>query len=102
MDYSQLISLKISSLKNQIKEVEKEKAAMVARYDQKISTLKQEIENLNPVIQAMEEAVKDYICPSCKGTGSVRRCDAAGQMEDIDCRVCNGRGFLIDPFERKE
>ena len=95
MDHTQLISLKIASLKKQIREVEKEKAAAIEEYDRKIKFLKYEIEKFDPLIKAMEEAVKDYACPRCKGSGSVRRCDAAGQMEDVECPDCNGRGFVV-------
>ena len=50
MDYTQLISLKIASLKKQIREVEKEKAAAIEEYDRKIKFLKYEIEKFDPLI----------------------------------------------------
>ena len=36
-------------------------------------------------------------CGSCKGSKTERYCDAAGDIDDRDCRVCKGRGRLAVP-----
>lgn len=51
-----------------------------------------EIADLDTAIKTLNDAVKDYICPACKGEGTVRRPDAAGSWEEVTCSACNGTG----------
>ena len=45
--------------------------------------------------ETADKKIEDY-CPQCHGSGSVRHCDAAGSMEDIDCPACHGTGVKVD------
>ena len=60
--------------------------------EREISSIDAEIAEVNKAITMVNEAIKDYICPSCRGTGNVRKTDAAGGLEDVTCPVCNGTG----------
>lgn len=54
-----------------------------------------EIEDTNKALAAIDDAVKDILCPTCHGDGTVRHCDAAGDMEDVTCPACKGTGIKI-------
>ncbi len=54
-----------------------------------------EIEDTNKALAAIDDAVKDILCPVCRGTGSVRKCDAAGDFDDETCSACKGTGIKI-------
>lgn len=51
-----------------------------------------EIKQLDSAISTINDAVSAYICPNCGGSGEIRRCDAAGQMEGVKCQACKGTG----------
>lgn len=51
-----------------------------------------EIGEIDGALAILNDAVKDYLCQRCGGSGTVRRPDAAGQMEDVDCPACHGTG----------
>ncbi len=57
-----------------------------------INQVNLEIAEVEKALKTLNDAIKDYLCPRCKGSGSIRVCDAAGQMEDDTCPVCNGTG----------
>lgn len=63
--------------------------------DQQIAEIDREIAEVDKAIGVVNEAVKDILCKTCGGTGSVRRCDAAGQMDDDTCPDCKGTGVKI-------
>jgi hypothetical protein len=54
-----------------------------------------EIADVNKALDLIKEATKDLICPVCRGTGNVRKCDAAGDMDDEPCSACKGTGIKI-------
>ena len=68
--------------KNQIK----------AEYDHKIAEVDLKIAHIDMALKTLNAAVQEYLCPHCKGTGTVRKADAAGQMEDWPCPKCKGTG----------
>ena len=74
----------IELLKDRLEEVKKIKE----------DTLKKVKDEYDPQIYNLSIAIGhlESICPSCNGTGTERRCDAAGSMNDEDCRSCNGSG----------
>lgn len=61
-----------------------------------ISQINLEIAKVEKALKTLNDAIKDYLCPRCKGSGSVRVCDAAGQMEDDTCPVCHGTGVATE------
>lgn len=62
--------------------------------DRKIAAIDEELEHIQRALKTLDDAVRDYLCPSCKGTGTARRADAAGQMEDYPCPDCKGTGVV--------
>ena len=71
------------------------KRHLTTEYKKKLAEIDSELNDLNDVIDTIEKFVQPYVCPVCKGTGYTRRCDAAGQMEDIKCETCHGIGISI-------
>lgn len=65
-------------------------------YETRVAEIDKQIGEIDRAINYIDEAVKPYACPHCGGTGSIRVPDAAGQCEDVICRVCNGTGFKFD------
>lgn len=55
-----------------------------------------EIKNIDNAINTINEAISGYLCPHCSGSGEVRQCDAAGQMESVTCPYCGGTGVKHD------
>ena len=63
--------------------------------DRQIREYDAEIKNIDRAISQINEAVKDILCPACGGSGTTRRMDAAGQMEDWPCPRCKGTGVKM-------
>lgn len=55
-----------------------------------------ELKDIDRAIATLNNAVKEYLCPQCKGIGEIRKPDAAGQMEDWPCPQCKGTGVRSD------
>lgn len=66
-----------------------------AEADRKIAEIDRQIDDVDRAIGIVNEAIKDIICPTCSGSGNIRRSDAAGQMEDETCPSCKGTGIKI-------
>ncbi len=64
-------------------------------YERNLASLDKQIDEIDHTLSYLNDAVKQYICQHCGGSGSIRVPDAAGQCEDVTCRVCNGTGFKI-------
>lgn len=78
----------------------KRKERLIARrreafsaYQRETDAIDAELKDVDSAIQKVNEAIKDYLCPACNGTGEMRFCDAAGQMESIFCTECHGTGI---------
>ena len=78
----------------------KRKERLVARRHEVFSTylretdaIDAELKEVDSAIRKVNEAIQDYLCPVCNGTGEMRVCDAAGQMESIFCTECHGTGI---------
>ena len=78
----------------------KRKERLVARRREAFSSYKREtdaidaeLKEVDSAIQKVNEAIKDYLCPVCNGSGEIRVCDAAWQMESVFCTECHGTGI---------
>lgn len=69
----------------QLKEIKRESYRQIVEIEQEIAALDKTVETLNA-------AVKDYICPTCAGTGKERYIDAAGSRDERTCMSCKGTG----------
>lgn len=69
-----------------------EKDAIDAEYARKIADIQSQIAEIETAEATIHEAVRDFLCPKCSGTGERRKTDAAGQMETVKCEVCHGTG----------
>lgn len=54
-----------------------------------------ELAGIDAALEHLNDAIKAYICPGCRGTGSIHRSDAAGGVEDVTCHVCGGTGVKL-------
>lgn len=85
-----------------ITNITKKRAALIQRkrditasYNAQIREIDTEISAINNAISVINDAMKDYLCPNCRGYGTVRICDAAGDMDDNTCPICKGTGVKI-------
>ena len=62
-------------------------------YLKQLSSLNEEIDNIEDTIRMINKTTKELICPKCNGTGEERYCDAAGDMDDRECSLCHGTGI---------
>lgn len=70
-----------------------QKGNLTTEYKQKLAEIDSELNDLDNTIKIICKAIQPNICPVCKGSGYTRRCDAAGQMEDVKCDTCHGTGI---------
>lgn len=63
--------------------------------DRQIKEIDAELKNIEDALAAINKVAEDVLCSHCKGTGTSRRCDAAGQMEDVPCSACHGTGVRL-------
>lgn len=64
-------------------------------YERDRAEIDRQLEDINDALSIVNDAVKDILCKTCGGTGTVRKMDAAGQMDDEDCPNCKGTGIKI-------
>lgn len=72
------------------------KELLRSTYEQEVREIDEEIAKYDSSLAILNEAVKPYLCPLCNGHGSIRKPDAAGQMEDYECPACHGTGVKED------
>ena len=65
-------------------------------YEKTLRVIDEQIANVDQAKTTIDAAVEDILCPRCKGEGTIRCPDAAGQMSDYSCPVCKGTGILIN------
>ena len=82
----------ISALNRKRASLNGQKQQIRAEADRKIAEIDAELANVDRALKTLNDAVKDYLCKTCGGEGTIRRPDAAGQMEDCRCPACNGTG----------
>ena len=75
------------------------KQNLKADYERTVRTIDEQIANIDKAASIVNTAVQDILCPRCKGEGTIRCPDAAGQMGDYPCPVCKGTGFLLDNLD---
>ncbi len=64
--------------------------------DRRLAEVQAELKTVNNALQTINEALANVLCSYCNGTGSIRRADAAGQMEDWPCPRCKGTGVQFN------
>ena len=69
------------------------KRRIQADANQQIHEIDGEIAGIDKALATLNEAVKDYICPVCGGTGEERYTDAAGSCDYRECPHCGGTGI---------
>lgn len=82
------LNAKRSRLFNRKREIREETKRVIAEIDK-------EIADLDEAVGLVLKALDDVICPHCKGEGTIRRSDAAGQSECVQCPHCAGTGVKI-------
>lgn len=65
------------------------------RYEREMHEIDAELNRVQEAIDTINRAVVPLFCPICHGCGQVRRCNAAGDMEDERCPACGGTGIAI-------
>lgn len=75
------------------------KQNLKADYERTVQTIDEQIANIDKAASIVNTAVQDILCPRCKGEGTIRCPDAAGQMGNYPCPVCKGTGFLLDNLD---
>lgn len=84
----------IGALTAKRNDLNKRKQSIKAEYEKRTAEIDRELDQIQTALDTLNEAVKEYLCPSCKGTGTERYCDAAGDMDDRPCGRCCGTGVL--------
>lgn len=92
------IMLALTSKRNRLL---KERQELRLDYKQRVSEIDHELGAIEKAIEQCNEAIKDCHCPRCGGTGEARFCDAAGQMDSIECPACHGTGVNINGEARE-
>lgn len=82
----------ITALHKKRQDLVSQKSVIRAEYEYKMTVADEEIKRIDKALETLNAAVQEYLCPHCKGTGTVRKADAAGQMEDWPCPKCKGTG----------
>lgn len=83
----------ITALVSRRSALERRKAQIQADANRQIEEIDAEIQNIKNALNTVNKALSGVLCSVCGGTGSIRRPDAAGQMEDWPCGTCHGTGI---------
>jgi len=94
-DIIAVLNRKRANLVTEKMDIQREADAKLARVDGEIKRIDEALETLNAACQR-------YLCLHCKGSGSVRHADAAGDMEDWPCEKCGGTGVAVDAEVSKD
>lgn len=82
----------IGALHQRRSNLQTRRARVKMERDDELRRIDREIEEIDRTLAVLNDAIKDYFCPHCGGSGTVIRPDAAGQMENVDCPTCHGTG----------
>ena len=66
------------------------------KYQHDLNELREEEKQIDAALKVIADAVAPYLCKRCHGSGEVRVCDAAGDMDDDVCPVCHGTGVRLE------
>lgn len=89
------------ALSTKRKKLHERKLQIRAECDRQCRVIDDEIRQIDEVFDVVNKAFEPYLCPACGGSGNTRRCDAAGQMEDVECDACHGTGINVAGYRRK-
>ena len=64
--------------------------------NRQVKEIDAQIADLDKAKEVINKAIEPYLCKYCKGTGTIRVPDAAGQMDDEPCGACNGTGIKTE------
>ena len=70
--------------------------ALEEKYQRDLQDLREEEKQIDAALEVIANAVQPYLCKRCHGSGNIRVCDAAGDMDDEICPVCHGTGVRMD------
>ena len=84
-DVIEALNRKRASLNNRKRQIK-------AGADRKVAEIDAELADVGRAIKTLNDAVKDYLCKTCGGEGTIGKPDAAGQMEDCRRPACHGTG----------
>lgn len=76
-------------------QIEQRRKALLEEYVRGLHNLKEEEERIDAALEVLANAVPPYLCKLCYGSGTVRVCDAAGDLDDDVCPVCHGTGVRV-------
>lgn len=82
----------IGALNRKRASLNSQKQQIRAEADREIAGIDAELADVDRAIKTLNDAVKEYLCKTCGGEGTIRKPDAAGQMEDCRCPACHGTG----------
>lgn len=75
--------------------LQKRRQRMEETHRQVIAGVDKQINEVDLALAKINECIEPYICPKCKGTGVVKVCDAAGDMDEVPCHTCMGTGLKM-------
>lgn len=79
-----------------MKRLDKEIGAVKKRHEEELAPLPDNRAKLETSLATIQQTVDSIACHRCGGSGTIRQCDAAGQMDDeADCPDCHGTGVII-------
>ena len=76
--------------------------ALEEKYQHDLQELREEEKQIDGALAVIAKAVAPYICKRCYGSGTIRVCDAAGDMDNDVCPVCCGTGVRLEDRGRDE
>lgn len=82
----------ITTLKNKHSRLLKQKENFLKEYNEVLDAIDKEIQEVDQALSIINKVTKDCLCDRCNGTGYIRYCDAAGDMDDKECPCCHGTG----------
>ena len=72
-----------------------EQRSLETEYQAKKAHIGHELQMINHALDTINEAVEPLLCSRCHGAGTIRVCDAAGDMDDETCQDCAGTGVKL-------
>ena len=62
------------------------------KYEFRIAELDKKIADIDSAVSTVNEVLETVLCPNCRGRGTVRKFDVAGQGGNVECEICGGTG----------
>ena len=86
----------VKALMSKKRILQQTKISVQREAEKKLAEINAEIAKVDSALSVVNNAVLQYLCPKCKGTGTVRKADAVGDMEDWQCDRCKGTGIDME------